>query len=224
MVLNMRNDDVKADLKTLQEITFEAYKASGALLAMLNGAVISRDSVAEAFDSVGAQYENGVVALRNICEKYHPGGYLKGAKPIATHIDLSGKIEVNEYGWLHIKLNALLPNSRYQAPAYLTDTLVRLLDEHEMRRRPLPRFDKAMLIIDEHCDIGSRMVYDPDNKGWKAVPNVLKNRVISDDDQFSLSIALIATSSKDPSCHIYVIPQEDTGDFFYLRYENYTMF
>jgi len=211
---------IKNDMKEVQATTFEAYKASGAIMAMLDGGVPAPGSLADALDKMSAQYEGGVVALRNICEKHHPGNSPKGSKPAAPHIKLSGNAEVNEYGWLHIGLSALLPNCRFQAPTYLTDTITRLLDELEGRGATLPRFGRAMLVIDEHCDISSRMVYDQDNKSWKAIPNALKNRVIMDDDQFSLGIALISTRSRDTACHIYLLPQDDVNDFFYIRAES----
>jgi hypothetical protein len=148
------------------------------------------------------------------------------SKPASNHatgkapLRISGKASVNEYGWLHIELNTLLPHCRYTAPAYLADTITRLLNEYETHGRPLPRFDSAVLIFDEHCDIESRTVYDQDNKGWKAIPNALKGRLIPDDDQFTLHVCLLSTRSKDVSCHIWLIPQRDAGDFFYLKSED----
>ena len=218
------HSDIKGDIKVMQEITFEAYKASGALMAMLSGGGAGLNGIAATLERMSSQYESGAVALRNICEKHFPMAGLKGAKPMPPRIDLSGKLKVSEYGWMHIELNALLPNCRYQAPSYLTDTIIRLLDDYESRERSLPRFDKAMLVIDEHCDIESRSVYDPDNKGWKAIPNALKNRVIKDDDQFSLSVALLSTRSKKVACHIYLLPHDDISDFFCLRADNYPFF
>jgi len=203
-------------MKSIQEMAFEAYKASSALMALLDYKDPNPDRVAGALEKMSAQYESCVVALRNICEKHYPGVLQIGAKPALPNIRLSGKIDVNEYGWLHIELNSLLPHCRFQTPVYLTDTITRLLDDYEKRGRPLPRFDKAMLVIDEHCDIDSRMVYDHDNKAWKAIPNALKNRVIKDDDQFSLSIALTSTRSRITACHIYLFSPEDASDFFWF--------
>jgi hypothetical protein len=76
-------------------------------------------------------------------------------------------------------------------------------------------------VIDEHCNVESRTVYDQDNKGWKAIPNALKGRVIKDDDQFTLSVHLTSTYSAETACHIYLLPQSEVGDFFYAKYENY---
>jgi hypothetical protein len=41
-------------------------------------------------------------------------------------------------------------------------------------------------VVDEHSSINCRRVFDQDNKGWKAIPNALKGRVIPNDDQYSL--------------------------------------
>ncbi|MCL1835855.1 MAG: hypothetical protein FWG48_06795 [Oscillospiraceae bacterium] len=217
-------NDIKDDLKKLQEITFEAYKASGALMATLSSGSADLNGAAASLERVSEQYEAGAVALRNICDKRLPRPRHENTKPAAPRIDLAGKVDVNEYGWLHIELNALLPNCRYKTPDYLADTVTRLLDDFERRGRRLPRYDRAMLIIDEHCDIDSRQVFDQDNKGWKAIPNALKNRVIKDDDQFSLSVALISTRSKTIACHIYLIPQGEAGDFFCLKADNCPVF
>ena len=40
-----------------------------------------------------------------------------------------------------------------------------------------------MLIIDEHTAMEGRHIFDQDNKGWKAVSNAIKGRLIPDDDQ-----------------------------------------
>ena len=174
---------------------------------------------------MSAQFESAALSMRSLCEKHRPEASRGESKPALPAISLTGEAEVNEYGWLHITLNTLLPHCRYQTPAWLSDTIGRLLDEYERRdRRKLPRFERAALVIDEHCNIESRTIYDSDNKGWKAIPNALKGRVIKDDDQFSLSVSLITTKSDTPSCHIYLFPVEDTGDFFFMKYENYPMF
>lgn len=127
-----------------------------------------------------------------------------------------GRIEVNEYGWLHIELPMLLPHCRYETPPYLTDTLTKLLDGYG-RYQELPKFGQAMLVIDEWSDIKNRSVFDQDNKGWKAIPNVLKGRVIEDDDQYHLSIALLSKEAPTPACHIYVLPDEEADSYFTLR-------
>ena len=76
-------------------------------------------------------------------------------------------------------------------------------------------------MIDEHCDIAARQVYDQDNKAWKAISNALKGRVVADDDQYSLGVCLLSRRSSEAECHIYVLPVQDAGDFFFLRSDQY---
>lgn len=76
-------------------------------------------------------------------------------------------------------------------------------------------------MIEELCDVDSRQVYDEDNKGWKAVSNAIKGRLVKDDDQFSLSLCLLAQRSPEKVCHIYVLPVQDAGDFFFMRSDHF---
>ena len=215
---------IRNEIKNIQNIVFEAYKESGNLLALHESKDAGKDAVAAALDRIAGQFESGAVMLRNLCESVHPGPGRIGAKPALPKLHISGKAEVNLYGWLHIELNALLPNCRFQTPIYLRDTITRLLDEYEQSGKTLPRFDSALLVIDEHCDIGSRQIFDQDNKGWKAIPNALKGRVIRDDDQFTLGIALVSTRSEGTACNIYVIPRGDAGDFFAMLDGDFPLF
>ncbi len=215
---------IRDDMKTIQSTISEAQLMCGRMLAALDtgsgGTMLASD-----LDKMSSYFERSAVLLRNLCEKHRPESEFPDSKPVLPAISLTGEAEVNEYGWLHITLNTLLPHCRFQTPVWLRDTITRLLDEYERRdRRKLPRFERAALVIDEHCNIESRTIYDQDNKGWKAIPNALKGRVLRDDDQFSLSVSLITTKSDTPACHIYLFPQEDTGDFFFMKYENYPMF
>ena len=217
-------DAIRHEMKAIQGILFEAYKASGGVLALLDGSGASQGALAGALDKMAGQFEGGAVMLRNFCERHHPGPARRGGKPAPPKIGISGKAEVNAYGWLHIELSALLPHCRFQTPQYLRDTVARLLDECERQGQAIPRYGDAMLIIDEHCDIDSRRIFDQDNKGWKAIPNALKGRAVSDDDQFTLGIALISTRGGRPACHIYLIPRHDAGDFFTMHGGGYPLF
>jgi len=117
----------------------------------------------------------------------------------------------------------LLPHCRYQTPAYLSDTIRRLLDAFEARGQKLPYFQQAVLVIDEHSNIDGRHVFDQDNKGWKAIPNALKGRVIPDDDQYSLGVVLLSSYRPENICHITLMDLNDASDFFVLRSESYSM-
>ena len=42
-------------------------------------------------------------------------------------------------------------------------------------------------------------------------------RVIEDDDQYTLNVALVSKMSKETACHITLLEQRDAADFFSLR-------
>jgi hypothetical protein len=215
-------------IQTIQSAALDAYRLLGELASVSTDANVEsreKEHFRRKLETAAAIYERGVIELREYCERYYAGlrdtdSRIGGSKAPLPTLSITGKASVNEYGWLHITLNTLLPHCRYTTPLYLTDTITRLLDEYEARGKPLPRFDEATLIIDEHCDISSRAVYDQDNKGWKAIPNALKGRVIPDDDQFTLHVCLLSTRNPTLACHIWLIPRRDAGDFFGLKSEN----
>ena len=78
-----------------------------------------------------------------------------------------------------------------------------------------------MLVIDEHCGIDGRHIFDEDNKGWKAVSNALKGRLIPDDDQHTLSLALLSRKSELNVCHIALLDQADAADFISMHFGDY---
>ena len=168
--------------------------------------------------------EQGAVELRTLCAHYWYPTKSIGNKPVVEPLDIAGRAECNEFGWLHIQLNALLPNCRFASPIWITDTVNRLLDRLERKQGKLPILKEALLVIDEHSDIHARQVYDQDNKGWKAISNALKGRVVEDDDQYTLGMCLLSTRSSEQICHIYVLPGADAGDFFCMRVDQYPLF
>jgi hypothetical protein len=176
-------------------------------------------ALAEALEDLCVQFEGGTVFMRNMREKNRVSDHASpcDAARETPALRIAGSAEVNGYGWVHIKMNALLPNCRFGAPLYISDTVARLLDEYERCGRALPRFETAMLAVDEHCDINARTVYDQDNKAWKAISNALKGRLIPDDDQFTLDVALLSQKSETPACHIYLLPKDEAADFFWQR-------
>ena len=125
------------------------------------------------------------------------------------------------YGWLHITLNTLLPHCRYQPPEWLSDTLRRLLDEYENSGCRLPFFNRALLVIDEHTGSKGRHIFDQDNKGWKAVSNAIKGRLIPDDDQHTLGLVLLSAESELDVCHITLLDMADAANFFAFHSGDY---
>ena len=213
--------DVKEIIKQIQLITYGAYGASGQVAALLGEPDSDPKAVAKALENTAARLERGAVELRAICERSMPPVSTIGQKPTFPSLDIAGQVEANEFGWLHIQLNTLLPHCRFAPPLWLTDTISRLLDRHERRHGKLPLLEQALLVIDEYCDVDSRQVYDADNKGWKAVSNAIKGRLVADDDQFSLSLCLLSQRSPEAQCHIYVLPMADAGDFFFMRSDHF---
>ena len=109
----------------------------------------------------------------------------------------------------------------YDAADSVNDKVRSVTFDVERRNGKLPLLEEALLMIDEHCDIAARQVYDQDNKAWKAISNALKGRVVADDDQYSLGVCLLSRRSSEAECHIYVLPVQDAGDFFFLRSDQY---
>jgi hypothetical protein len=91
------------------------------------------------------------------------------------------------------------------------------LEEYERGKGQLPYLDRALLVIDEHSDVSGRHVFDQDNKGWKAVSNAIKGKLIPDDDQYTLGVVLLSEQSKENICHIVLLNANDSSEFFALR-------
>ena len=211
----------KEAIKQIQALTYGAYQASGQVAALIGAS--RPENMAEALEQTAARMEQGTVHLRALCESCLPPVPAVGQKPALSPLDAAGKVEVNEFGWLHIQLNTLLPHCRYQTSDWLSDTIRRLLDEYESGGSELPFFKEAMLVIDEHCAVKGRHIFDQDNKGYKAVSNAIKGRLIPDDDQHTLALALLSTKSELDVCHITLLDMVDVADFFAYRSGDYAV-
>lgn len=214
--------DLKRDMSQIQELVGGAFSSTGCLVALAGGGVMSDAKLQQALEKTMGEFEASVLELRTLSERYSPGVGGFGKRPVLPTQSITGHVETLGYNWLHITLNTLLPHCRYQTPAWLTDTIRRLLDGYEARHNTLPYFKEgALLVIDEHCDIDGRQIFDQDNKGWKAVCNALKGRLIPDDDQFTLSVALLSTHSRENTCHITLLDVADASNFFAVRAGEY---
>ena len=211
-------DAFKKDMARIQKLIGEAFTKTGALAALASGAKQNPAKLQQTLEDTTFFFEETTLELRRLCETHMPGagGYVGHRKTIQSE-PLAGNVERLGCGWLHITLQTLLPHCRYQPPIWLSDTIRRLLDTYEAQGGILPRFQTALLILDEHSCISNRKVYDQDNKGWKAVSNALKGRVIPDDDQYTLSVALLSSISAENVTHIVLMDPADAGDFFSLR-------
>ena len=215
--------NLRESIQKIQTIAHDAYRASSQAATLLNEQGFSPEVFANSLEQTASQMEHAAVELRALCESCLPELLAIGRKPLLPVLDVAGEISVNEFGWLLIELNTLLPHCRFSTPVWLTDTITRLLDQHERRQGKLPMLDQALLVIEEFCDVDSRNVFDQDNKGWKAVSNAIKGRLVEDDDQFTLSVCLLSQRfSGARSCHIYVLPLSEAGDFFSMRTDCYS--
>lgn len=215
--------DFKKDMVRIQALTGSAFTATGGLVALTNGGVMDAEKLHRMLEKTMGDFEHAALELRVLCERNSPGigGY--GKRPELPAGPVTGYVETIGYSWLHIRLNTLLPHCRYQSPAWLTDTIRRLLDGYEAGGQKLPHFPRALLVIDEHSDVGGRRIFDQDNKGWKAVCNALKGRVIPDDDQYTLGVSLLSTQSTENICHITLMDIADAADFFALHSGDYAV-
>lgn len=208
---------LKRDMARIQELVGGAFSQTGGLVALSDGGVMPPEKLQRTLEQALEQFERSTLELRRLCEQYSPGVGGYGKRPAAAAAEVTGQVEILCYDWLHIRLNTLLPHCRFQSPNWLTDTIRRLLDDYEAQGRALPRYERALLVIDEHSDISGRHVFDQDNKGWKAVSNAIKGRLVPDDDQYTLSVALLSKVSAENTCHITLLEQRDAADFFSLR-------
>ncbi|WP_300605474.1 hypothetical protein [uncultured Oscillibacter sp.] len=212
---------MKQDIARIQELVGKAFSATGSLAALTDSTSPGR--LQKALEETSGAFERSMLELRRLCEKHSPGAGGYGKRPILPRMETSGFVEQFGYGWLHIQLNTLLPHCRYQPSEWLSDTICRLLDDYEAGGSRLPFFQKAMLVIDEHCGMDGRHIFDQDNKGWKAVSNAIKGRLVPDDDQFTLAVALISEKSELNVCHITLLDLSDTADFFATRSGDYAV-
>lgn len=201
-------DNLKNELKYVQNQLIDAIQAvSKVSMSESKSEHVIDKRLGDILDTV----ESACVTARCVIDKYRimkpVNENLKKEKIISKVI---GEIEVTAEGWVHIKLNTLLPNCRFKTNSYIQDTLRRLIGECEQK---LPMFDKAFLAIVEYCNYENREVFDQDNKSWKMIPNAIKGRVIKDDEQFRLDIGLFSKMSDTPACHIYVIPEIQLREF-----------
>lgn len=216
--------DYKEQIKRIQELTYGAYQLSGQVAVLLAEPERRPDALAKALEETVAHMEKAAVELRGLYEETPLPPVTERGKPALKPQMSAGWMESNQYGWLHIQLNTLLPHCRYASPEWITDTISRILDQYEQRFGKFPLLDEALVVIEEECDIDSRQVFDQDNKGWKAIPNALKGRVFLDDDQFHLSLCLLSRRSSRQRCHIYILPKKSAGDFFSMRENDYPAF
>ena len=226
----------QTDLREIQCLTEDAAIDARKLLIQADN--LPPDTFQKMLEALCGSFEDTALQLRRLCEQQSPGtgGYKRGRA--LRPLEVVGSVERIGIDWLHIRINTLLPHCRFQPPTWLTETLVELLDAYgfgaavatksplvlrEACGGQLPHFKSALLVIEEYSDVDGRHIFDQDNKGWKAVSNAIKGRVIPDDDQYTLSVALLSTRSCQNVCHITVLDMKDAPDFFSARAGDYSV-
>ena len=213
---------MKDDMNRIQELVVDAARQAGILSALADSGM-APEKLQRTLEQASGQFERSALEMRKLCERHSPGVGGYGNRPVLPRMETAGFVERFGYGWLHIQLNTLLPHCRYQTSDWLRDTIRRLLDEYESGGSELPFFKEAMLVIDEHCVVKGRHIFDQDNKGYKAVSNAIKGRLIPDDDQHTLALALLSTKSELDVCHITLLDMVDVADFFAYRSGDYAV-
>lgn len=214
---------LKQDMTRIQELVGNSFAETGKLVALADGGRMNPERLQRTLEKTAGEFESAVLELRRLCEQYSPGSGGYGKRAQLPREEISGSVEKLGYTWLHIRLNTLLPHCRFQSPVWLTDTVRRLLDDYEAHGTELPHYQRAMLVIDEHSSIAGRHVYDQDNKGWKAISNAIKGRLIPDDDQYTLAVCLLSTQSTENVCHITLLDMADAADFLSLHSGDYAL-
>ena len=170
-------------------------------------------------DSAMQQMEVACIEMRRIAEVIRPqdSKVLTSERSAKT---IYGNINITDEGWLHIRLNTLLPHYKVLGGTqYISDSITRLLDICVSSGVILPSYKKAFLGIIEHCSVDCCEAFDSDNKGYKAVINTLKGRLFEDDNQFELSLGLFTEDDHENYCNIYVLPMEESAKFMWLKTE-----
>lgn len=208
---------MSTNFKILKEMK-KRVLASSACIDSLIGVPEGSERFNNLLEVALGQQETACIEMRRLYWQ------LKGKSETAAEViggsvkEIYGEISVTPEGWVHIKLNALLPHCRVTGGTqYVTDSILRLLNSAEFDGIKLPFFGKAFLGIIEYCPQDVSEVFDHDNKGFKSVQNVLKGRLFPDDDRFEMSLGLFTELRPESACHIYVLPDDEAGIFTDMR-------
>ena len=152
------------DVKRIQKLVNNAQKKTGNLMALNDGGAMPDKKLQQTLEQTMGYFESATLELRKLCERHAPGIGVFGGKPLAKQELPTGSIEIAGCGWVHMKINTLLPHCRYQSPEWLSDTIRYLLTKYMTVTDLHVRFKRMMLVIDEHSNIHDRHVFDQDNK------------------------------------------------------------
>ena len=213
----MDKENMTQDMARVRYLVGNAVQTSDNLVNLAFRDQMSIKKLRRYLETAMIQFERSTLELRQSCERYAETSGIPGKKPPIPAREVTGSVEITGYDWLHIRVNTLIPSSQFRSADWFSDTIRRLLDEYEQSGQKLPYYSQALLVIEERSELSGRRAFDQDNKGWKAVSNAVKGRLIPDDDQYSLGVALLSTWSNENACHIYLLDISDAGDFFTSR-------
>ena len=96
-LLNCHNAE---SVKRIQEITFEAYKSSGRIAALLDQNTGPSEQLSEELERVAAQIAHGAIELRNLCARYQAPLPPVGQKPALEPLNIAGRSVTNLAGFI----------------------------------------------------------------------------------------------------------------------------
>lgn len=148
----------QTDLREIQRLTEDAAIDARKLLIQADN--LQPGTFQKMLEELCGSFEDTALQLRRLCEQQSPGtgGYKRGRA--LRPLEVVGSVERIGIDWLHIRINTLLPHCWFQPPTWLTETLVELLDAYEACGGVLPRFDHALLVIEEYSDVDGRHIFD----------------------------------------------------------------
>ena len=119
----------QTDLREIQRLTEDAAIDARKLLIQADN--LPPGTFQKMLEELCGSFEDTALQLRRLCEQQSPGtgGYKRGRA--LRPLEVVGSVERIGIDWLHIRINTLLPHCRFQPPAWLTETLVELLDAYE---------------------------------------------------------------------------------------------
>lgn len=65
--------DFKKDMAQIQALVGGAFSATGGLVALSDGGVMSEQKLQMTLEQTAAEFEKAALELRTLCEKYSPG-------------------------------------------------------------------------------------------------------------------------------------------------------
>ena len=118
-------EELKPVVSDLQMGTVKVMQGLSRLLMSNSN---SQSVIEKGIDDYMFELETLCVKSRNMLEGFKMNeASVKPFEPESFLTEISGSIDVTTEGWLHIRLNTLLPSCKYKVSNYIGDTISRLL-------------------------------------------------------------------------------------------------